>query len=99
MKRFGKDAVKRASREAQVLRERVILQTLSANPFVPPVITPILEPKSVGLLLDCQLAVPLALLLGEPLPEECAQFIAASLVLALQLLHRVSPRDAAGTLK
>ncbi|CAI5461662.1 unnamed protein product [Closterium sp. Yama58-4] len=102
MRRFGKTRVGLHGRGKQVHRERNLFETLSANPFVPPVITPYTDHASVGLLLDCQLSTPLALVMGgregaggqagpdvfPPLPEEAARFVAASLVIAMELMHR-----------
>ncbi|CAI5535389.1 unnamed protein product [Closterium sp. Naga37s-1] len=102
MRRFGKTRVGLHSRSKQVHRERNLFETLSANPFVPPVITPYTDHASVGLLLDCQLSTPLALVMGgregaggqagpdvfPPLPEDAARFVAASLVVAMELMHR-----------
>ncbi|CAI5515427.1 unnamed protein product [Closterium sp. Naga37s-1] len=102
MRRFGKTRVGLHGRSKQVHRERNLFETLSANPFVPPVITPYTDHASVGLLLDCQLSTPLALIMGgregaggqagpdvfPPLPEDAARFVAAGLVVAMELMHR-----------
>ncbi|CAI5496262.1 unnamed protein product [Closterium sp. Naga37s-1] len=102
MRRFGKTRVGLHGRGKQVHRERNLFETLSANPFVPPVITPYTDHASVGLLLDCQLSTPLALVMGgregaggqagpdvfPPLPEDAARFVAAGLVVAMELMHR-----------
>lgn len=88
-RRYGKLRVAAAQKSALVLREKDVYSNLAANPFVPSVLTRYDDATSVALLLNTQLAVPLAVVMAEPVTEECARFIAASLVLALQLLHKV----------
>ena len=89
-RRYGKLRVAAACRTKLVLREKELLTNLSANPFVPSVLTRYDDATSVALLLNAQLAVPLAVVMSDPMSEECARFVAGSVVLALQLLHRVS---------
>lgn len=88
MKRYGKERVARMKREVQVMREKTLLQTMSVCPFVPPLVTPLSDHKLVALLLNVRLCAPLALVMMDPLPEASAKFIAASLVISLQMLHK-----------
>lgn len=89
MKRFSKERVWKRGRTAAVLRERALLQALSPSPFVPALLCACADAAYVGLLLQARLACPLSLLLEEaPLPEDCCKYIAASVLLALHVLHK-----------
>ncbi|CAM6004070.1 unnamed protein product, partial [Sphagnum balticum] len=88
MKRFQRQKVQRLGRESQVLLERFIIRRLQPSPFVPHLLATLSDDDSVALVLNCVLAGPLALLLHYPLDEVSARYMAASVVLAIELLHK-----------
>lgn len=88
LKRWSKAKVHKLGRSLHTLRERALLKSLNPSPFVPDLVTTVSSSSHVGLLFQARLGAPLSLLLQEPLAEGAARFIAASIVLALQLLHQ-----------
>ncbi|KAI3885746.1 hypothetical protein MKX03_024019 [Papaver bracteatum] len=90
LKRFPKQRIKGLGKEAQVLKERDLMKSLSlsSSNFVPQVLCTCADKKHVGILLNTCLACPLASILHSPLDEPSARFCAASVVLALQELHQ-----------
>ncbi|KAF5196151.1 phosphatase 2C and cyclic nucleotide-binding/kinase domain-containing protein [Thalictrum thalictroides] len=88
LKRFSKRKVKHLGKEAQVLKEKDLIKTLSASAFVPEVLCTCADQTHVGILLNTCLACPLASILYTPLDETSARFCAASVVIALQELHK-----------
>lgn len=89
MKRYSKERVWKHGRTEAVLRERALLQALSPSPFIPALLCACADTAYVGLLLQARLACPLSALLEEaPLPEDCCKYIAASVLLALHVLHK-----------
>ncbi|PIA64807.1 hypothetical protein AQUCO_00100346v1 [Aquilegia coerulea] len=88
LKRFSKQKVKHLGKEAQVLKEKDLIKTLSASAFVPEVLCTCADQTHVGVLLITCLACPFASILHTPLDETSARFCAASIVIALQELHQ-----------
>lgn len=88
MKRYSKKKVKLLGREAQVLQEKALIRQLRPSLFVPQVLHTCADADFAAILLNTCLAGPLSLVLGSPLDERSARFIAASAVLALDLLHK-----------
>eukprot|EP00249_Psilotum_nudum_P021665 c28194_g2_i1 orf=785-4045(-) len=88
MKRYAKQKVNLLGQEAQVLREKYIIQRLRPSPFVPQVLHICSDEKHAAILLNTFLVGPLALVLHAPLDEDSTRFMASSAVLALELLHK-----------
>jgi cGMP-dependent protein kinase 2 len=88
MKRYQRRKVQRLGREGQVLLERSFFKHLRPSPFVPHLLATPIDSDSVALVLNCVLAGPLELLLRSPLDEHSARFIAANVILAIELLHK-----------
>ncbi|KAG0576965.1 hypothetical protein KC19_5G121600 [Ceratodon purpureus] len=88
MKRYQRRKVQRLGREGQVLLERSLFKQLRPSPFVPHLLATPIDSDSVALVLNCVLAGPLELLLRSPLDEQSARFLVASVVLAIELLHK-----------
>ncbi|KAG0616355.1 hypothetical protein M758_5G108200 [Ceratodon purpureus] len=88
MKRYQRRKVQRLGREGQVLLERSLFKQLRPSPFVPHLLATPIDSDSVALVLNCVLAGPLELLLRSPLDEQSARFLVASVVLAVELLHK-----------
>ncbi|CAM6041364.1 unnamed protein product [Sphagnum compactum] len=88
MKRYQRRKVQRLGRENQVLLERALFENLRPSPYVPHLLATPISSDSVALVLNCVLAGPLDTVLHSPLDEDSARFIAASVVLAIELLHK-----------
>ncbi|KAL5729115.1 cGMP-dependent protein kinase [Ranunculus cassubicifolius] len=88
LKRFSKQKIKQLGKEAQVLKERDLMKSLSPSVFIPEVVSTCADQTHVGILLNTCLACPLASILHTPLDEPSARFCAASVVIALQELHK-----------
>lgn len=89
LKRFSKQKVKRLGKEAQVLKEKDLIKSMSSSACVPQFLCTCVDQTHAGLLLNTCLACPLASILRTPLDEPSTQFCAASLVAALEDLHKV----------
>lgn len=89
MKRYQRRKVQRLGREGQVLLERSLFKQLRPSPFVPHLLATPIDNDSVALVLNCVLAGPLEILLHAPLDEDSTRYLAASVVLAVELLHKV----------
>jgi hypothetical protein len=81
--------VQRLGRENQVLLERSLFKQLRPSPFVPHLLATPIDNDSVALVLNSVLSGPLELLLHSSLAEKSACFLAANIVLAIELLHKV----------
>lgn len=92
MKRYARRKVQLLGREAQILNERSLIQSLSPSVYVPQVLCTRGSKDYAAVLLNTRLAAPLALILLTPLDESTARFVAASVVLALDFLHKVMYR-------
>lgn len=89
MKRFSKQKVKRLGKEALVLKEKNLLKSISQSVFVPRVIGTSADELYAGILLDTRIACSMTSIIHSPLDEKSAQFCAASVVIALDGLHKV----------
>lgn len=89
LKRFSKQKVRRLGKEAQVLKEKDLIKSMSSSACVPQFLCTCVDQTHAGLLLNTCLACPLASILRTPLDEPSTQFCAASLVAALGDLHKV----------
>ncbi|VVA10523.1 PREDICTED: phosphatase [Prunus dulcis] len=88
LKRFSKQKVRRLGKEAQVLKEKDLIKSMSSSACVPQFLCTCVDQTHAGLLLNTCLACPLASILRTPLDEPSTQFCAASLVAALGDLHK-----------
>jgi hypothetical protein len=89
LKRFSKQKVKGLGKEAQVLKEKNLMKSLSPSACVPQVLCTSADQMHAGMLLNTCLACPLASILHTPLNEPSARFCAASIVVGLENLHKV----------
>lgn len=87
-KRFWKQKVKMLGKKNQVLREKNLLESLSPSASFPPVLSTCADQVHAGILLNTCLACPFASILHKPLDESSARFCAASVVIALENLHK-----------
>ncbi|KAJ7969566.1 putative Protein phosphatase 2c [Quillaja saponaria] len=88
LKRFSKPKVKNLGKEAQVLKEKKLLKSMSSSAFVPEVLCTCADQLYAGMLLNTHLACPLSSILNIPFDESSARFCAASVVTALADLHK-----------
>ncbi|KAI3447012.1 hypothetical protein Pfo_003677 [Paulownia fortunei] len=88
LKRFSKQKVKKLGKEAVVLKEKNLLKSISQSAFVPLVICTSADQSYAGLVLDTRIACSMASIIHNPLDETSAQFCAASVVIALEGLHK-----------
>lgn len=89
MKRYWKRRLKLLGREAQALQEKTLIRHLRPSLFVPQVLSTCADMEHAAIVLNTRLVGPLSLVLHAPLDESSARFLAASVVLALDLLHKV----------
>ena len=89
LKRFSRQKVKRLGKEEQVLKEKNLMKSLSHSPHVPQVLSTCVDQSHAGVLLNTNLACPLASILHTPLDELSARFCTALVVTALEHLHKV----------
>lgn len=89
LKRFSKPKVKQLGKEIQVLKEKNLMTNISPLAFVPQILGTCADRLHAGILLNTCLACPLASILNSPLDEPSAKFCAASVVAALEELHKV----------
>ncbi|XP_068643392.1 protein phosphatase 2C and cyclic nucleotide-binding/kinase domain-containing protein-like isoform X2 [Aristolochia californica] len=88
LKRFSKRRVKQLGKERQVLKEKSLMMSLGPSSSVPQVMHTLADRMYAGMLLNTCLACPLASILRTPLDESSARFCAASVVVALEELHK-----------
>ncbi|CAH2051180.1 unnamed protein product [Thlaspi arvense] len=89
LKRFSRQKVKKLGKEAQVLKERNLMKNaIKPSAFVPGVLCTCADQTYAAILLNTTLACPLSSLLHSPLGEPSACFITASLVSALEDIHK-----------
>ncbi|ONK80591.1 uncharacterized protein A4U43_C01F19540 [Asparagus officinalis] len=88
LKRFSKKKIKELGKEAQVMKERDIMKSLVPSACLPRVLCTCADQSHVGILLNCCLTCPLTSVLHTPLDESSAQFFAASVIVALEELHK-----------
>lgn len=72
-----------------MFQEKDMMKTLSKSACVPEVLCTCADQSYLGILLNCCLCCSLASILNAPLSESSARFYAASVVVALEELHRV----------
>lgn len=89
-KRFYIKRVNDLRKEKQVFQEKDMMKTLSKSACVPEVLCTCADQSYLGILLNCCLCCSLASILNAPLSESSARFYAASVVVALEELHRRS---------
>lgn len=89
MKRFSKPKVERLGKESQVLKEKDLIMGMSSSVCVPQVLCTFADRIYAGIVLNTHLACPLSSILSSPFSESAAQFCAASVVTALEDLHKV----------
>ncbi|KAG1335056.1 protein phosphatase 2C and cyclic nucleotide-binding/kinase domain-containing protein [Cocos nucifera] len=90
LKRFSKKRIKDLGKEAQVLMEKDLMKSLSPSACVPQIMCTCADQSYVGILLNYCLACSLASIIRTPLDEPSARFCAASIVVALEELHKNS---------
>ncbi|XP_027357548.1 protein phosphatase 2C and cyclic nucleotide-binding/kinase domain-containing protein isoform X3 [Abrus precatorius] len=88
LKRFSKPKVKRLGKESQVLKEKDLIKGVSSSACIPQVLCTCADRIYCGILLNTCLACPLSSILSSPFSESAAQFCAASVVTALEDLHK-----------
>ncbi|GAB4852627.1 hypothetical protein Ancab_016841 [Ancistrocladus abbreviatus] len=88
LKRFSKQKVKSLGKEEQVLKEKDLIKSLSPSAYMPQVLCMCADKIHAGILLNTCLACPLASVLHKPLDESSARFCAASVITALEYLHK-----------
>lgn len=89
LKRFSKQKIKNLAKEAQALKEKDLMKSLSASACVPQLLCTCADQTHAALLLNTCIACPIASILHSPLDETSAKFCAASVVTALEDLHKV----------
>ncbi|XP_052886767.1 protein phosphatase 2C and cyclic nucleotide-binding/kinase domain-containing protein-like isoform X1 [Gossypium arboreum] len=87
LKRFSKQKVKKLGKEAQVLKEKGLMKSMSSAACMPEILCTCADQMHAGILLNTYLVCPLASILHTPLDEQSARFCAASVVTALEDLH------------
>ncbi|KAF2283025.1 hypothetical protein GH714_043392 [Hevea brasiliensis] len=88
LKRFSKQKIKRLGKEAQVLKEKNLIKSMNPSACVPQVLCTCADRTHAGILLNACLACPLASILHTALDEPSARYCAASVVIALEDLHK-----------
>lgn len=88
MKRYWKRRLKLLGREGQALQEKTLMRQLRPSLFVPQVLSTCADTEHAAVVLNTRLVGPLSLVLHAPLDESSSRFLAASVVLALDLLHK-----------
>ncbi|XP_076887528.1 protein phosphatase 2C and cyclic nucleotide-binding/kinase domain-containing protein-like isoform X2 [Bidens hawaiensis] len=88
LKRFSKQKLKKLGKEEQVLKEKQLFKEISASGGVPLVLSTCADRTHVGILLNTIISCPIASILHSPLDEQSARFCAASVVVALEDLHK-----------
>ncbi|EYU30730.1 hypothetical protein ABFS82_11G051800 [Erythranthe guttata] len=88
LKRFSKQKVKKLGKEELVLKEKKLLSSVSQSPFVPRVICTCADQSYAAVLLDTRVACSMTPIIHNALDETSAQFCAASVVIALEGLHK-----------
>lgn len=88
LKRFSKQKIKKLGKEEQVLKEKKLIKDINASAGVPQVVCTCADQTHVGILLNTLISCPIASILHSPLDEQSARFCAASVVIALEELHK-----------
>lgn len=90
LKRFSKQKVKKLGKEAQVLKEKYLMTNINPSASVPRIICTSADYTHAGIVLDTRIACSLTSIIYKALDEPSARFIAASVVIALENLHKVA---------
>ncbi|KAL2500887.1 Protein phosphatase 2C and cyclic nucleotide-binding/kinase domain-containing protein [Forsythia ovata] len=88
LKRFSKRKVKKLGKEAQVQKEKYLMTYISPSPGVPRIICTSADHTHAGILLDTRIACSMTSIIYKSLDEPSARFCAASVVIALENLHK-----------
>ncbi|PKI68298.1 hypothetical protein CRG98_011328, partial [Punica granatum] len=88
LKRFLKKKVKELGKEEQVLKEKNLMKELKPTPCVPQLLRTCADNTHAAILLNTALSCPLISILHKPLDDSSAKFCAASVVIALEELHK-----------
>ncbi|KAJ4957465.1 hypothetical protein NE237_024576 [Protea cynaroides] len=88
LKRFLKQRIKQLGKEQQVLKEKNLMKSLRPSPCIPQILYTCANQTHADILLNSSLACPLASILHRPLDEASARFCVASVVVALEELHK-----------
>ncbi|XP_071696768.1 protein phosphatase 2C and cyclic nucleotide-binding/kinase domain-containing protein [Rutidosis leptorrhynchoides] len=88
LKRFSKQKMKKLGKEEQVLKEKKLITDICGLPGVPQVVRTCADQTHAGILLNTLISCPIASILNSPLDEPSACFCAASVVVALEELHK-----------
>ncbi|CAJ1951699.1 unnamed protein product [Sphenostylis stenocarpa] len=88
LKRFSKPKVRRFGKESQVMKEKDLIKGMGSSACIPQVLCTCADRMYAGILLNTRLACPLSSILSSPFSESAAQFCAASVVTALEDLHK-----------
>uniref|UniRef100_A0A5B7CCN5 protein-serine/threonine phosphatase n=1 Tax=Davidia involucrata TaxID=16924 RepID=A0A5B7CCN5_DAVIN len=88
LKRFSKQKIKRLGKEAQVLKEKNLMKSISPSASVPQILCTCADQTHAGILLNTCIACPITSILQTPFDEPSARFCAASVVTALENLHK-----------
>ncbi|KAL8498286.1 hypothetical protein ACS0TY_021566 [Phlomoides rotata] len=89
LKRYSKRKVKELGKADLVQKEKNLLKSIHQSVFVPRVICTSADESYAGLLLDTRIACSLTSIIHTPLDETSAKFCAASVVIALEGLHKI----------
>ncbi|GFY98372.1 protein phosphatase 2C and cyclic nucleotide-binding/kinase domain-containing protein [Actinidia rufa] len=89
LKRFSKHKIRSLGKEAVVLKEKNLMKSISPSVGVPQVLCTFADQTHAGVLLNSRIACPLASILHTPLDDASARFCAASIVTALEDLHKI----------
>ncbi|KAA8523147.1 hypothetical protein F0562_009570 [Nyssa sinensis] len=88
LKRFSKQKIKRLGKGAQVLKEKNLMKSISPSATVPQVLCTCADQTHAGILLNTRIACPIASIIYTPFDEPSARFCVASVVTALEDLHK-----------
>ncbi|CAN1331084.1 Protein phosphatase 2C and cyclic nucleotide-binding/kinase domain-containing protein [Linum perenne] len=88
LKRFSKQKIKKLGTEAQVLKEKNLMKNMLPSAFVPQILGICADREHAAIVFNACLACPLSSLLHTALDEPCARFFGASVVVALEDLHK-----------
>ncbi|KAI8553833.1 hypothetical protein RHMOL_Rhmol05G0047100 [Rhododendron molle] len=88
LKRFSKHKIRSLGKESVVLKEKNLMKSINSSAGVPQILCTCADETYAGILLNTRIACPLSSILHTPLDEASARFCAASVVSALQDLHK-----------
>lgn len=89
LKRFSKYKIRSLGKESMVLKEKNLMKSICSSAGVPQVLCTCADQTYAGILLNTRIACPISSILNSPLDEASARFCAASVVTALEDLHKV----------